>query len=260
MSENEFEKVVPETEEPVVEETLPAEENADIQEPVAEEEIQEEISEETEIDGNVEETVSEQDVDVDEILEDGEVTDEELQEVVEDIIEKKKKSKAPFIVIAILVVLAIVAAIVVNSFGGNKYNKLGYANPEGRTIADVSEQMGISLEKFLETYGLPADMPADTEEMASYYSMPVKIFAQMYGVDFATFKEAYGIPEETTPDKADNIIDKIKSIFGGDKVVPIDENTPWGVVLDELSLANYVGEDNLDSFKEFYGLGDEVTA
>ena len=35
MSENEFEKVVPETEEPVIEETLPAEENADVEEVVA---------------------------------------------------------------------------------------------------------------------------------------------------------------------------------------------------------------------------------
>ena len=248
MSEKELENVTLETEE--IEET--------VSEEIAEE-VTEEVVEDTDVAEEVVETAEEAYEVADEIVEDGEVTEEELEQVVEEIIAAKKKSKAPFVIVAIVVVLAIVAAFVINSFGGNKYNKLGYANPEGRTITDVAEQMGVSLEEFLETYSLPADMPADTEEMAAYYSMPVKVFAQMYGVDFATFKEAYGIPEETTPAVADGIVGKIKALFGGDKIAPIDENTPWGVVLDELTLANYVGEENLEAFKEYYGLGEEVT-
>ena len=46
-----------------------------------------------------------------EIVEDGEVTEEELEQVVEEIIAAKKKSKAPFVIVAIVVVLAIVAGI-----------------------------------------------------------------------------------------------------------------------------------------------------
>ena len=248
MSEKELENVVPEAEEVV--ET--------VSEEIAEE-VKEENLEETEVAEEIIETAEEAYETADEIVSDAEVTEEELEQVVEEIIAGKKKSKAPFVVIAIVVVLAIIAAVVINSFGGNKYNKLGYANPEGRTIADVAEQMGVSLEEFLTTYSLPADMPEDTEEMAAYYSMPVKVFAQMYGVDFATFKEAYGIPDETTPTVADGIVGKIKALFGGDKIVAIDENTPWGVVLDELTLADYVGEENLETFKEYYGLGDDVT-
>ena len=261
MSEKELENVTPKTEE--IEETVNEEITEEVTEEVIEEtteESVEEFSEDTDVAEEVIETAEEAYEAADEIVEDGEVTEEELEQVVEEIIAGKKKSKAPFVIVAIVVVFAIVAAFVINSFGGNKYNKLGYANPEGRTIADVAEQMGISVEEFLKTYSLPEDMPADTEEMAAYYSMPVKVFAQMYGVDFATFKEAYGIPEETTPAVADGVMGKIKALFGGNKIAPIDENTPWGVVLDELTLANYVGEENLEAFKEYYGLGEEVTA
>ena len=257
MSEKELENVTPETEETVNEETI-----EEVTEEVVEEvndEVVEEITEDADVAEAVIETAEEAYEVADEIVGDGEVTEEELEQVVEEIIAAKKKSKAPAIIVAIVVVLAVVAAFVINSLGGNKYNKLGYANPEGRTIADVAEQMGVSVEEFLKTYSLPEDMPADTEEMAAYYSMPVKVFAQMYGVDFAAFKEAYGIPEETTPAVADGIMGKIKALFGGNKVAPIDENTPWGVVLDELTLANYVGEENLEAFKEYYGLGEEVT-
>ncbi len=246
MSEKDLENVTPEAEE--------------MEETVAEEVAEETSAEQEGIAEEITETAEDAYETAEAVVKDGEVSEEELEQVVEEIIAAKKKSKAPFVVIAIIVVLAIVAAVAINLFGGNKYNKLGYANPEGRTIADVAEQLGISLEEFLTTYSLPADMPEDTEEMAAYYSMPVKVFAEMYGIDFATFKEAYGIPDETTPAVADGIVGKIKALFGGNKIVPIDENTSWGVVLDELTLANYLGEENVESFKEYYGLGEEVTA
>lgn len=255
MSENEFEKVVPETEEPVVDEIQETEEVVEQAEEVeATEETTEEVIEEAL------EAAEETYEAVEKIADDGEISEEEAEGVVEEIIQVKKKSKAPFVVIAIVIVIAIIAGLAVSIFGGNKYNKLGYANPEGRTITDVAEMMGVSLEEFLTAYSLPADMPGDTEEMAAYFSMPVRVFAEMYGVDYATFKEAYGIPDETTPTEPTTLVGKIKSIFTGDKIVAIDENTPWGIVLDELTLAKYVGEENLEAFKEYYGLGDEVTA
>ena len=260
MSEKELEIVTPETEE-VVEDV--SEEISEEALETADEEIADEVSEENYEEPETAEEIAEIAEDAyetaEEIVGDGEVTEEELEQVVEEIIASKKKSKAPFVVVLVVVILAIIAAVVTNLFGGNKYNKLGYVNPGGRTIADVVEELGISLEEFLEVYSLPADMPEDTEEMAAYYSMPVKVLAQMYGLDFPTFKEAYGIPDETSPAVEDGIAGKIKALFGGDKIVAIDENTPWGIVLDELKLSNYVGEENIVAFKEYYGLGDEVT-
>ena len=256
MSEKELENIIPETEETVIE--------TEVKEESVEEIVEETIEGTTEvapeIADEIVETVQEVYADADEVLEDGEVTGEEAQEFIEELVEKKKKSKAPFVVIAIVIVLAIVAALVYNFFGGNPYNKLGYANPSGRTIADVSEELGLTLDEFLTNYSLPADMPADTEEMNAYYSMPAKVFAQMYGIDFATMKEAFGIPDETTPTVSTTIADKIKALFGGNEIQTIDENTPWGIVLDELTLGSYLGEENIASFAEYYGLTGEVTA
>ncbi len=234
MNENEFENVTPETEETITEEVVETvEEVADEVLEDSLEQADEEISEEAE-------------------------TEEEA--VVEEIITEKKKSKAPVIISAIvIVVLALVAYVVYDAVGGNKYNKMGYANPNGRTVADVIEELGITLDEFKANYSLPEDMTPDTEEMAAYYMIPVRVFSQMYGIDYATFKEAYKIPDETTPSEPTTIIGKIKALFGVYDIQPIDENTPWGVVLDELTLGNYVGEENLETFKEYYGITEEIT-
>ncbi len=251
MSEKELENVTPETEE-VVEEI--AEAVVENDESAVEDVI--DTDEQTFEEAN--EFVDEVSDTVDEVTEDGVVSKEELEEVVEEIIQKKK-SKAPVFVVVILIILAIIAALAYNAFGGNPYNKLGYANPGGRTIQDVADDLGITLDEFLTNYSLPADMPADTEEMNAYYSMPTKVFSQMYGLDFATMKEAFGIPDETTPPASSNIIDKIKSLFGSNNIQTIDENTPWGVVLDELTLGKYIGEENLQTYIEYYGLKGDIT-
>ena len=258
MNENEFENVTPE-----VDEEVKAFEN--VEEQVAEEisEVAEEIAEE------VNEVVEEVTEEIDETNEVVEETAEEFKEnaaeevdaAVEEIIEKKKSKTPAIIAIVAVVILALAAYVLYDSFGGNKYNKLGYANPYGRTVADVCEELGISIDEFKTNYKLPEDMTEDTEEMAAYYSIPVGVFAQMYGVDYATFKETYKIPEETTPSKPTTVVGKIKALFGVYDIQPIDENTPWGIVMGELTLANYVGEQNLDTFKEYYGITDEsVTA
>ena len=245
MNENEFENVTPEVD---AQETAPIENE--------EEQVVEEVNE------VVEETTEEIDEIITDEIEDGVDSEavEEYQEVecVEEVIEKKK-SKAPAIIaIVAVVVIALVAYVLYDSFGGNRYNKLGYANPYDRTIADVCEELGITIEEFKTNYKLPEDMPEDTEEMAAYYSIPVSVFAGMYGLDYATFKEAYKIPEETTPSEPTTIIGKIKALFGVYDIQPIDENTPWGIVMGELTLGNYVGEQNLDTFKEYYGITDET--
>ncbi len=246
MSENEFENVTPEAEE-VVEE-VPAEEV------VEENEVVDEITEEA-ADDTAEDVIDETNE------EDIVINEEVIEEVIEEVEETvAKKSKAPVIVAIVVVILALVAYVFYDAFGGNKYNKMGYANPYDRTVEDVIAELGITLDEFITNYSLPEDITLDTEEMAAYYAMPVKVFAQMYGVDFATFKEAYAIPEETTPSEPTTIIGKIKALFGVYDIQPIDENTPWGIVMDELTLGNYVGEENLETFKEYYGITTEITA
>ncbi len=287
MNENEFENVnpeAPETEEIVNEETISTEEPAVELEEVVADEIFESDAEEPQSEDVQEE--SETVTDREEFFADGETVAEAFIET------PKKKSKALMIVLIVIIAIALIFGGFFLVFGSplynklgldkseygsfpdmmhctfeqmtnkssNKYNNLGYANPSGKTIEEISEELGVSLEEFLETYNLPADMSGDTEEMAAYYTMPVKVFAQMYGIDFATLKEAYSIPDETTPDIPTTLGDKIVSLFGGNKKTEaIDENTPWGKVMDEMTLATYVGEEQLEQFKEFYGITADIT-
>ena len=163
---------------------------------------------------------------------------ENLEEVVEEVTEEvivEKKSKSG-VVVAIVLALAIVAAACVWFFmPKNPYNKMGYVDISGKTVQDLADQMGVPLADFLAQYELPEDMPADTTESAAYYNIPVKIMAQMFGMDYATMKETLHFPEEVT------------------------EDTTWGEAEGMVLLKDYVGEENLDSFKEQYGFGDEVT-
>lgn len=170
-----------------------------------------------------------------EITEAVEEVAENLEEVAQEPVVEVKKSKSG-VVMAIILVVAIVAAACVWFFmPKNPYNKLGYVDISGKTVQDLADQMGVSLADFLAQYELPADMPADTTESAAYYSIPVKIMAQMFGMDFATMKETLHFPETVT------------------------EETTWGEAEGLVLLKDYVGEENLDAFKEQYGFGDEVT-
>lgn len=285
MNENEFENVNPETSEA---EEVVNEEAVSAEEPVAEAEevFAEEISETEDAEPEEFQEELEAVTDGEESLADGEAAPEAVVEA------PKKKSKALMIVLIVIIAIALIfggfflvfGSLLYNKLGldkseygsfpdmmhctfeqmtnksSNKYNNLGYANPSGKTIEEISDELGISLEEFLETYNLPEDMPGDTEEMAAYYTMPVKVFAQMYGIDFATLKEAYSIPDETTPDIPKTLGDKIVSLFGGNKKTEtIDENTAWGKVMDEMTLATYVGEEQLEQFKEFYGITADIT-
>lgn len=152
---------------------------------------------------------------------------------------KKKGGAGKAIAIAVVAVLVIAAVVfgVVKYINRNPYNEMGYINVSGRTLEDVYVQAGYdSLDEFLADYGLPADMPADTEEAAAYYNIPAGKIAEMYGMDIDTLKQLLGLGDEVT------------------------EDTTWGDAEGKATLAKYVGEDNLESFKAEYGLGDEVTA
>ena len=207
------------------ENTIPAEETV---EEVVEEDVAEDI-----FDG-AEEVLEET---FDEVFEDEElpVDAEEIADFAEEV---KAKGGAGKIVAIIVVVVAILAAAVFGVYKyitRNPYNAMGYVNVSGRTIEEVAISAGMTLEEFLADYSLPADMPADTEEAAAFYNIPVSKIAEMYGMDFATIKEMLG--------------------FGDD----VTESTPWGEAEGKSPLSKYIGEDNLESFKAEYGFGDEVT-
>lgn len=138
--------------------------------------------------------------------------------------------------VAVLVVAAIVVlAVIFMPRMFNKYNRAGYVDVSGRTIAEVAESAGMDLDDFLDSYGLPSDMPANTFESAAYYAIPMSRMAAMYGMDFETLKSTLELPDTIT------------------------EETTWGEAEGEARLSVYVGEDNLAAFKEQYNLGDEVT-
>ena len=141
---------------------------------------------------------------------------------------------------AIVLIVVIAAAVCCKLYGGklfNKYNRMGYINTTGNTIADIADSEGMTLEEFLEEYQLPKDMPANTEESAAYYSIPTGKMAEMYGLDFETLKTELQIGEDVT------------------------EETPWGEAEGTIKVGVYVGgEENLEQFKEYFGFGDEVTA
>ncbi len=219
-----------ETAEPIEEKTveepvgeIPAEE-APVEEETAEEptEAAEEIPEPDEVDPNEMES---DDIEPDESF-------EELQE------QPKKSNAKVGIIAAVAAVVIIVAAVLFVMFSKglfNKYNRMGYIDVSGRTIAEVADSAGYELADFLEMNGLPADMPGNTYESAALYNMPVKNIAQMYGMTF----------------------DDMKTMFKwGDDIT---EDTAWGIAEGEIKVADYVGEENVDDFKQQYGFGDEVT-
>ena len=119
--------------------------------------------------------------------------------------------------------------------GYNKYNNMGYLDTTGGTIADVVAATGGTLSKFLEEYGLPADMPGDTYINAAQSLIPLKKMAEMSGMTFEDVKTRYNFGDEIT------------------------EDTTWGVAVDSLTLRDYVGEANFEMFKTEYELGDEIT-
>ena len=141
------------------------------------------------------------------------------------------------------------------------YNYLGYINVSGETIGNIAEYYGSSLDEFLEMHGLPADMPADTDETAAYNTIPTGVIAGLYGMDVETLKKEYEIPDTVgkIPMRM-KIVDLISPKFNvGDT---INEDTPWGIAEGEATLRGYMGTDDeeaLEEVKSMYGLDDSVT-
>lgn len=149
-----------------------------------------------------------------------------------------KKTPVAAIVCAAIAAVLVIAALVLYFMGYfglwfNKYNRK-YINTTGRTISEVADTSGMTVKEFLELYDLPKSMPANTYESAAFYTMPASKVAEMYGTTFDDLKEQFGLPDG------------------------VSEKDAWGDVEGEIALDTYTN-GNVDAFKEYYGLGDEVT-
>lgn len=153
---------------------------------------------------------------------------------------KESKKNPTGIIIGIIVLIVVIAAAVLCKMYGsvlfNKYNRMGYVDTSGQTIADVADSMGMTLEEFKERFELPDDMPANTVESTAFYMVPTGIIAGQYGTDFDTLKAELQLGDEVT------------------------EDTPWGEAEGTIKVGVYVPEEQMDAWKEYYGFGDEVTA
>lgn len=151
----------------------------------------------------------------------------------------KKKSHLKTIIIIAAAVVVVAAAAIVFALNMNRwfnpYTK-DYVDVDGITIGEVADMNGMELSEFLEYYDLPEDMPASTPEKAAFYNIPAGKYAEMYGMTF----------------------DDLATQLGWDS--SITEETTIGDALDKTTLGMYVGEENLESFKQEYGLDDSVTA
>lgn len=215
---------------------MPDEENAMPQEestPSVEEEVSAQATEEAAENNFAEPVDADNDASFIDPNVDNMVSDALGQEVDET---PKKKKPVAMIVIIIVVILALAGAGIYYALNRNPYNQQGYINVSGRTIQQVAEDSGMSLEEFLTEYNLPADMPASTEESSAYYTIPAGTMAGMYGMDFATLKQTLEWPDTIT------------------------EETTWGEAEGQTKLGVYVGEENLEDFKAYYGLDETITA
>ena len=147
------------------------------------------------------------------------------------------------LVLALSYVAVAVVVAVISVFGTlgvqkyNKYNHMGYLDVSGQTLEDLAANARMTVDEFKEEYGLPKDMKRDTlADVASDYR-PLGKMAELSGLSLDEAKAQLGLSDNAS----------------------ITADTTWGVALGEVKLSQYVGDDNLAEFKEYYGLGDDVT-
>lgn len=162
------------------------------------------------------------------------------EESEQEVVEKKPKkpmSKTAAVIIAIIITAVLSVFCTMTLLGQfpqiyNKYNKS--TNVTGRTIKTIAEKNSITPVKLLRQYGLPLDMPEDTNETSASYYLTIGDVAKINKLSVSWIKEQLALGEEIT------------------------DEAIWGKIEDGLTLEKYIGKDNFEAFKKEYNLDDSV--
>lgn len=141
------------------------------------------------------------------------------------------------------ITLAVAAVMAVTTMGvsaeRNPYNEMDCINLYNKTIEEYAVDAGITVEEFKTIYGLPDDMPANTNEAIALEYIPLKCLAGIYGVS------------------VDEIISSYAESYNGTEVLTGD--TLIMEVENNLKLSDAIGDIELEEFKKLFGFDDSVT-
>lgn len=131
-----------------------------------------------------------------------------------------------------------------------------YIDVNGQTLGDMAASTGMELSEIIYMYDLPKNTPAEASISQVQYMIPLKKMAVMNQMGLQKFKEQYNIPDEITGEG--NFLDTILKVFGINRY-KITGDTPFGLAEGEITLGDYIGEENLEEFKEEYGISADAT-
>lgn len=131
-----------------------------------------------------------------------------------------------------------------------------YIDVNGQTLGDMAASTGMELSEIIYMYDLPKNTPAEASISQVQYMIPLKKMAVMNQMGLQKFKEQYNIPDEITGEG--NFLDSILKVFGINRY-KITGDTPFGLAEGEITLGDYIGEENLEEFKEEYGISADAT-
>lgn len=133
----------------------------------------------------------------------------------------------------------ILSMLTPTALAANKYNEMDFVNTANRTLEEIAVEKEISVDEFKKMYGLPEDMPADTNEAAAFYNMTVENVAKMYGL--------------TT----DEFLAQLKA--GSSSDIEINKDTLYDVAYGSITIKHHIGNLSFEDFKKAYELSDDIT-
>ena len=140
-------------------------------------------------------------------------------------------------------VLTVAAIMTVTSLGvsaaRNPYNEMDCINLTNITIEDYAVASDIILEEFKEMYGLPEDMPGDTNEAVAMGYIPLKKFAEVSGATL------------------DDVIAFYQEQYDGEEV--LNGDTLLKEVEGNTKISKILGEATIEEFRSQFGFGEEIT-
>lgn len=150
---------------------------------------------------------------------------------------KPRRSGLDTAITAVLVVILIaVLGLSVYSIAGKIKENMPVQMSANPTVQEVAEQASMTVDEFKTEFGLPADVTGETYMFHAEGMMNCGNYAKYIGTTFEEFISYFQLPETVT------------------------EETNYTDAIDLTTVAIMAGgEDNVESFKETYGLDASVT-